>query len=70
MVENQSVVISEINDTFIRFRIEMLYNHTHNQGFLSWCRGEVIAIKDANKKTVKVRWAEEHVGKGDLKIAR
>jgi hypothetical protein len=33
---------------------------------LSWCHGEVIAIKDANKKTVKVRWAEEHVGKGDL----
>jgi hypothetical protein len=22
----------------------------------------VIAIKDAKKKTVKVRWAEEHVG--------
>jgi hypothetical protein len=32
---------------------------------LSWCHGEYIAIKDANKKTVKVRWAEEHVGEGE-----
>jgi len=62
--EKQSVVIPEINDTFIGFKIEMLFNYTHDQG-LSWCHGEVIAIKDANKKTVKVRWAEEHVEEGE-----
>ena len=44
--------------------IEMLFNYTHDQG-LSWCHGEVIAIKDANKKTVLVKWAEEHVGEGE-----
>ncbi len=62
--EKQSDVIPEINDKFIGFKIEMLFNYTHEQG-LSWCHGEVIAIKDANKKTVKVRWAEEHVGEGE-----
>ena len=45
------------------FKIEMLFNYTHDQG-LSWCHGEVIAIKNAKKKTVIVKWAEEHVGKG------
>ncbi len=29
----------------------------HDQG-LSWCHGEVIAIKNAKKKTVIVKWAE------------
>jgi hypothetical protein len=62
--EKQSVVIPEINGKFIGFKIEMLFKNTHDQG-LSWCHGEVIAIKDANKKTVKVRWAEEHVGEGE-----
>jgi hypothetical protein len=62
--ENQSVVIPEINDKFIGLIIEMLFNFTHDQG-LSWCHGKVIAIKDANKKTVKMRWAEEHVGEGE-----
>ena len=64
--EKQSVVVPEISDEFIGFKIEMLFNYTHDQG-LSWCHGEVIAItiKDANKKTVKVRWAEEHVGEGE-----
>ena len=42
----------------------MLFNYTHDQG-LSWCHGEVIAIRDAKKKTVIVRWAEEHVGEGE-----
>ncbi len=28
----------------------MLFNYTHDQG-LSWCHGEVIAIKDDRKKT-------------------
>jgi hypothetical protein len=62
--EKQSVVIPEINKKFIGFKIEMLFNYTHDQG-LSWCHGEVIAIKDAKKKTVIVRWAEEHVGEGE-----
>ncbi len=56
-------MIPEINDKFIWFKIEMLFNYTPDQG-LSWCHGEVIVNKDANKKTVKVRWAEEHVGEG------
>ncbi len=71
--EKQSVVTPEINDKFIGFKIEMLFNFTQDKR-LSWCHGEVIAIKDANKKTVKVRWAEEHVGEGEqsetIKIAR
>jgi hypothetical protein len=62
--EKQSVVIPEINKKFIGFKIEMLFNYTHDPG-LSWCHGEVIAIKDAKKKTVIVRWAEEHVGEGE-----
>jgi hypothetical protein len=37
---------------------------THDQG-LSWCHGEVIAIKNAKKKTVIVKRAEEHVGEGE-----
>ncbi len=61
--EKQSVGIPEINNKLIEFEIEMRFNCTHDQG-LSWCHGEGIAIKDANKKTVKVRWAEEHVGEG------
>jgi hypothetical protein len=61
--EKQSVVILEINKKFIGFKIEMLFNYTRDQG-LSWCHGVVIAIKDAKKKTVIVRWAEEHVGEG------
>ncbi len=52
--EKQSVVIPEINKKFIGFKIEMLFNYKHDQG-LSWCHGEVIAIKDAKKKTVIVR---------------
>ena len=60
----QSVVIAEINNKLIGFKIEMLFNYTHDQG-LSWCHGEVIGIKDAKKKTVIVRWAEEHVGEGE-----
>ena len=43
------------------FKIEMLFNYTHDQG-LSWCHGEVIAIKNAKKKTVIVKWAEVKVG--------
>ena len=59
-------MIPEINKKFIGFKIEMLFNytHTHDQG-LSWCHGEVIAIKDAKKKTVIVRWAEEHAWEGE-----
>ncbi len=57
-------MIPEINDKFHGFKIEMLFNYTHDQG-LSWCHGEVTAIKDANKKTVKVRWTEEHVEEGE-----
>jgi hypothetical protein len=45
-------------------RSRVLFNYTHDQG-LSWCHGEVIAIKDAKKKTVLVKWAEEHVGEGE-----
>jgi hypothetical protein len=59
--KKQSVATPEISDKFIGFDIKMLFNYTHDQG-LSWCHGEVIAILDANKKTVKVRWAEEYVG--------
>ena len=62
--EKQSVAITEINHKFIGFKIKMLFNYTHDQG-LSWCHGEVIAIKDAKKKTVLVKWAEEHVGEGE-----
>ena len=54
----QSVAIPEINHK------KMLFNYTHDQG-LSWCHGKVIAIKDAKKKTVLVKWAEEHVGEGE-----
>ena len=57
-------MIPEINRKFIGFKIEMLFNYTHDQG-LSWCHKVVIAIKDAKKKTVIVRWAEEHVGEGE-----
>ena len=46
------------------FKIEMLFNYTYDQG-LSWCHGEVIAIENAKKKTVIVKWAEEHVGEGE-----
>ena len=42
----------------------MLFNYTHDQG-LSWCQGEVIAIKNAKKKTGIVKWAEEHVREGE-----
>ncbi len=62
--EKQSVAIPENNHKFIGFKIEMLFNYTHDQG-LSWCHGEVIAIKDAKKKTVLVKWAEEHVEEGE-----
>ncbi len=62
--EKQSVAIPEINHKFIGFKIEMLFNYTHDQG-LSWCHGEVIAIKGAKKKTILVKWAEEHVGEGE-----
>ncbi len=44
--------------------VGMLFNYTHDQG-LSWCHGEVIAIKNAKKNTVIVKWAEEHVGEGE-----
>ena len=61
----QCAVIPEINDMFLGFKIEMLFKYTHDQG-LSWCHGVVsIAIKNAKKKTVKVRWAEEHVVEGE-----
>ena len=62
--EKQSVVIPEINHKFIGFKIKMLFKYTHDQG-LNWCHGEVIAIKNAKKKTVIVKWAEEHVGEGE-----
>jgi hypothetical protein len=42
----------------------MLFNYTYDQG-LSWCHGEVIAIKNVKKKTVIVKWVEEHVGEGE-----
>ena len=42
----------------------MIFNYTHDQG-LSCCHGDVIAIKNAKKKTVIVKWAEEHVGEGE-----
>ncbi len=42
----------------------MLLNYTHDQG-LSWCHREVIAIKNAKKNSVIVKWAEEHVGEGE-----
>ena len=50
--------------TYIISKIEMLFNYTRDQG-LSWCHREVIAIKNAKKKTVIVNWAEEHVGEGE-----
>ncbi len=64
-VEKQSTVRPEINNKFVGFKIEMLFNYTHDQG-LNWCHGEVIAIKNTKRKTVKVRWAEEHVNEGEL----
>ena len=42
----------------------MLFNYTHDQE-LSWCHREVIAIKNAKKKTAIVKWTEEHVGEGE-----
>ena len=41
----------------------MLFLYTHGQEYI-WCHGEVIAIKNAKKKIVKVRWAEGHVAEG------
>ncbi len=63
--EKQSAVRPEINSKFVGFKIKMLINYTHDQG-LNWCHGEVIAIKNAKRKTVKVRWAVKHVGEGEL----
>jgi hypothetical protein len=63
--EKQSAVRPEINNKLVGFKIKMLFNYTHDQG-LNWCHGEVIAIKNAKRKTVKVRWAQEHDGEGEL----
>jgi hypothetical protein len=53
--EKQSAVIPEINNKFVGFKIDIiLFNYIHDQG-LNWCHGEVIAIKNAKRKTVKVR---------------
>ena len=57
-------MIPKFNHTFIGFKIEFLFNYTHDQG-LSWCHAEVIAIKNAKKKTVIVKWVKEHVGEGE-----
>jgi hypothetical protein len=53
----------DIDKHFIGFRIKMLFHYTHGQEYI-WCHGEVIAIKNAKKKIVKVRWAEGHVAEG------
>jgi hypothetical protein len=63
--KKQSTVRPEINNKFVGFKIKMLFNYAHDQG-LNWCHGEVIVIKNAKRKTVKVRWAEEHVREGEL----
>jgi hypothetical protein len=62
--DRQRVVRPDIDNHFIGFRIEMLFHYMHGQECI-WCHGEVIAIKNAKKKTVKVRWAEEHVAEGE-----
>ncbi len=62
--DRQRVVRPDIDKHFIGFRIEMLFHYTHGQKCI-WCHGEVIAIKNAKKKTVQVRWAEEHVAEGE-----
>jgi hypothetical protein len=62
--DRQRVVSSDIDKHFIGFRIEMLFHYTHGQEYI-WCHEEVIAIKNAKKKTVKVRWAVEHVAEGE-----
>ncbi len=62
--DRQRVVRPDIDNHFIGFRIEMLFDYTHGQEYI-WCHGEVIAIKNAKKKTVKVRWAKEHVAEGE-----
>jgi hypothetical protein len=62
--DRQRVVRPDINKHFIGFRIETLFHYTHGQEYI-WCHGEEIAIKNAKKKTVKVRWAEEHVAEGE-----
>ena len=62
--DRQRVVRPDIDKHFIGFRIEMLFHYIHGQEYI-WCHGEVIAIKNTKKKTVKVRWAEEHVAEGE-----
>jgi hypothetical protein len=62
--DRQRAVRPDLDKNFIGFRIEMLFHYTHGQEYI-WCHGEVIAIKNAKKKTVKVRWAEEHVAEGE-----
>ncbi len=63
-MDRQRVMRPHIDKHFIGFRIEMLFHYTHGQEYI-WCHGEVIAIKNAKKKIVKVRWAEEHVAEGE-----
>ncbi len=58
--DRQRVARPDIDKHFIGFRIEILFHYTHGQEYI-WCHGEVIEIKNAKKKTVKVRWVEEHV---------
>jgi hypothetical protein len=62
--DRQRVVRPNIDKHFIGLGIEMLFQFKHEQEYI-WCHGEVIAIKNAKKKTVKVRWAEEYVAEGE-----
>ncbi len=62
--DRQRLVRPHIDNHFIGFRTEMLLHYTHEQEYI-WCHGLVIAIKNSKKKTVKVRWAKEHVAEGE-----
>ena len=70
--EWQRTSMPSIDNTFISFQIEFLFNvsydhsHSHDEeSELVWMSGEVIEIVNAKKNKVKIRWHEKWLTEGE-----
>ena len=67
MQQNLQPVIYE---SLVRFRLEMLFGYTGDGGdqCVGWCHGRVLAVLNAKRHRVWVKWDEDFLGEHDARI--
>jgi uncharacterized membrane protein len=68
----QSNVMPEFGDNLIGFHIEFCFNYSADDGssYLAWIEGVIESIVNIKQRTVMIRWNEDKVAEGDLKVSK